>query len=297
MWRLSMDSGMKIPPIEGKMSVSAPTVPFFSDPRGNRLESWTTRTIVTGHELWLRGPDQVARQVAAADPEYRPYSPDATAGPVWTHALASPRASMLPEVASLLNLLSQILTLPEPPNVDSALCLDWYKIPVAGVDPYQWQNTRTAELVSSGKYRFRYQSSMQNQAGRTLTDILCDVINHDVLLQHANVILDVPGHDSKRYVSFGSRLAEAVAYRRGTPMIRVSSKSEFRPEAKNLNSTQKASILEDEFSVSPGASGKSALIIDDVFQSGSSMAAVAKAARASGVVSIQGLCCVRTMRR
>jgi hypothetical protein len=296
MWRLSMDSGMKIPPIEGKMSDSAPTVPFFSDPRGNRLERWIARSIATGHELWLRGPDQVARQVTAADPEYRPYSPDATAGPVWTHAFASPRARMLPEVASLLNLLSQILTLPEPPNVDSALCVDWYKILVAGVDSYQWPNTHIGELVSSGKYRFRYQSSMQNQVGWALTDILCDVINRDALLQRANVILDVPGHDSKRFVSFGSRLAEAVAYRRSIPMIRVSSKSEFRPAAKNLSSAEKTSTLKDEFSVSPCASGRSVLIIDDVFQSGSSMAAVAKAARATGVVSVQGLCCARTIK-
>lgn len=80
-------------------------------------------------------------------------------------------------------------------------------------------------------------------------------------------------------------------------MIKVGSTSPFRPEAKNLDAAQRASMLAGQFSLPFGALGKSALIIDDVFQSGSSMAAVARAARASGVVAVQGLCCVRTMRR
>lgn len=291
-----MDSGKEFPPIEGKMSVPVPTGPFFPDSRGNRLEGWTTRAIPGGHELWLRGPAEVARQVVTVDRSYQPCPPSMSVGPYWTHAFMSPQPSMLSQVQSLLELLTQVLTLPVPSNVDFALCLDWYKVPVDGVNPFDWQNSRAGELVNCGKYRYKNHGTLQEQAGRDLTSMLCEAIDRDVLLQLADVVLDVPGHDSTR-VSFGPRLAETVASWRGIPMVRVDSTSPFRTEAKNLDTTQRASMLAGQFNVPPTACGKSALIIDDVFQSGSSMAAVATAARASGVVAVQGLCCVRTMRR
>jgi Phosphoribosyl transferase domain len=274
--------------------------PFYSDPRGNRLERWTLTRAQGGALLWLRGPSEVARQVQAAAPEYQSCSlgPDAIAKG-WTHLLFVPQAvprppSVRPEIRQLLTLLTEIVSVPISPTVDFALALDWYKKP-EGEDPYAWPNTEVGDLVSAGKYRYRYQAEPQAVAGRALTDRLCDAIGRHVVLRGASIVLDVPGHDGQR-VSFGSRLAAAVARSWDLPMSRVGTKSAFRPESKNLGGAQQ-SLLQDEFVVDEVVRGQSVLIVDDVIRSGVSMAAVGKAARAAGARQILGICATRTMRR
>ena len=273
---------------------------FYSDPRGSRLESWTLTRGQGGTLLWLRGPVEVARQVQAAAPWYqsRPLSPDAIVQG-WTHSflesgpLAGP-PSVSPQVHQLLTLLQQIVSVPSSAAVDFSLALDWYKKP-EGEDPYTWPNTEVGELVSSGKYRYRWQSEPQATAGIAVADRLCDAIGRHPLLRGVSTILDIPGHDSRR-VSFGSRLAATVAGRMGITMSRVGTRSEFRPESKNLGGAQQ-SMLEGEFIVAEVVQGQSVLIVDDVIRSGTSMAAVGEAARASGARQVLGICAVRTMRR
>lgn len=283
-------------PIEGKMSGFDSSIPFRRDSRGNRLEGWTTRSSDGGHVLWLRGPSEVVQQVTALAPEYRLLPDRVTAGSTWTHALRSPNASVSGPVSALLDLLTEVVCLPGPPNVDFALALDWYKKPEEGVDPYDWPNTPTAQLVSSGKYRHKNDDDNQSRVGLQLVDLMCGAIERHGILTQSTVVLDIPGHDRTR-VSFGSRMASTIARRRAIPMIRVAAKSEFRPEAKNLEESQRQNFLNDQFSVDQRLDGQQVLIADDVYRSGTSMRAVASAARDAGASKVYGICGVRTMRR
>jgi predicted amidophosphoribosyltransferase len=190
-------------------------------------------------------------------------------------------------------LLQEIVSIPSSSAVDFSLALDWYKNP-EGDDPYNWPNTEIGNLVSSGKYKYRWQPQPQAVVGITLSNRLCDAIRKHALLRNASLILDVPGHDSQR-VSFGSRLAATVAGSLGLTMIKVGTRSAFRAESKNLGGAQQA--LEGEFIVPGTVQGQSVLIADDVIRSGTSMAAVGKAARAAGAQQVLGICAVRTMRR
>ena len=278
------------------MSGSVGFIPFYPDPRGNRVDSWTVTQPGEGHVLWLRGPAEAVGQVTTLAPEYRLLPAPVTAGSGWTHALRSPDLNVSGPVRLLLDLLTEVLTLPKRVNIDFAIALDWYKVAEEGIDPYQWQNTAAGELVNQGKYRYRNNASLQRQAGLALVDLMCQAIERHGVLSQASVILDVPGHDNTR-VSFGSRVATTIAYRRGTPMVRVLAKSAFRPEAKSLAAADRGSILDDEFTVPAEVNGQHVVIVDDVFKSGGSMDAVAKAARKSGAVAVQGICGVRTMRR
>jgi predicted amidophosphoribosyltransferase len=189
-----------------------------------------------------------------------------------------------------------VLCLPSPPNVDFAFALDWYKKPEEDVDPNYWENTPTAQLVSSGKYRYKNNGDMQSRVGLQLVDLMCGVIERHGILTQATVVLDIPGHDSTR-VSFGSRIASTIAHRRGIPMIKVAAKSKFRPEAKNLEISRRLNSLDDEFTVPQRLDGQRVLIADDVFRSGTSMRAVASAAHDVGATRVYGICGVRTMRR
>jgi len=200
------------------------------------------------------------------------------------------------EVRQLLELLGEVVSLPSLPPVKFAIALDWYKTPVDGVGPRNWPNTEVGELVFRGKYVYKTQEEQKSIAGRNLAGRICNAISRHAALNRAEVILNVPGHD-RSVVSFGSRLAATVAKYRKMPNLRVTAKSVFRPEAKSLSPMERTMFFGDEFIVPLEIRGRSALIVDDVFRSGGSMAAVAKAAYEAGAREIFGICPTRTRRR
>ncbi len=272
------------------------SIPFRRDSRGGRLECWTTTPVDMGHVLWLRGPTEVVDQVTALAPEYRLLDAHVTTGPTWTHALKSSNPGVQGPVRLLLDLLTKVVSLPSPTDVEFALALDWYKSPEEGVNPYDWPNTATAQLVNSGKYRYKNNNDMQSQVGLQLVDLMCGAIERHGVLSQATIVLDIPGHDTTR-VSFGSRVVATISQRRRIPMVKVAARSAFRPEAKRLAENERSNFLNGQFSVSQRLDGQRVLIADDVFRSGTSMGAVASAAREAGAWKIYGLCGVRTMRR
>ncbi len=269
---------------------------FHNDPRGNRLERWEAASTQTGHVLRLRGSAEVAVQVQAVNPEYRNLTFFTGAASEWTHELTSSEHTVRRDVRQLLLLLSEVVSLPNLPMIKFAIALDWYKVPVDGTDSRSWLNTEVGELVHSGKYQYRNVEETQRRIGRTLAGRICNAIDRHSALQDAEVILTIPGHDSKR-VSFGPRLAATVAKYRKLPLFRVSAKEPFRPEAKSLEGAVRAAVLDNQFVVPLEIRGYSALIVDDVFRSGQSMAAVGRAAHEAGGREILGICAARTMRR
>lgn len=276
--------------------MSVPAVqPFFSDARGNRLDSWTVTPHGVGHHLWLRGTAEMAYQIRLAEPNYQEVSLPPSAGYQWTHVLFSP-VGLRQEIVALLELLTRVITLPALEHVGAAYALDWYKVPQEGVDPYSWSNTDVGQLVNSGKYRYRSNPQEQARVGRALVGRLCAAVSPHPTLASAEVILDVPGHDTAR-VSFGSRVAATVAKDTQKRFVSTECRQPYRPEAKSLSSQQIAAMIRNQFYVAERLDGKAVLIVDDVFHSGQSLQEVARAARIAGAASVNALCGVRTMRR
>jgi hypothetical protein len=244
----------------------------------------------------LRGPIEVVEQVQAVAPEYQSRTYPASTVSEWTHELSSPDPTMKREVRQLLELLERVLSLPSLPPIKFTIALDWYKIPVDGVDSREWPNTEVGDLVNKGKYLYKTREEQKDTVGRNLAGRICYVISRHPALNNAEVILNVPGHDWK-ILSFGPRIAATVAKYRRMLDIRVTARSKFRPEAKSLGRGQSATLLEDQFIVPPEVRGRSALIVDDVFRSGGSMMAVARAAHEAGAREIFGICPTRTMKR
>jgi hypothetical protein len=274
-------------------------LPYRVDARGNRLEAWDVTPHHSGqsigHHLWLRGTSQMVKQIIWSAPEYQSDSVPASSRPQWTHLLYAP-GNLGGSTQALLELLSRVVTLPSLSGVRCSLALDWYKIPEDDVDPYQWANTEVGRLVNLGKYQYRSDGEQQARVGCELCKRLCEAIGLHPLLSQADVVLDVPGHDARR-VAFGSRAADTVARDTSKPVVRVSTRNEFRPEAKSLTREQRSKAIRDQFYIQTPLHGRSTLIVDDVFRSGDSMGEVARAARAMGASEVYGICAVRTMRR
>lgn len=164
------------------------------------------------------------------------------------------------------------------------------------MDSYSWPNSVVGDLVNRGKYRYRLDDAKQKEVGRTLVDLVCDVVTRHPLMQGVDVILDVPGHDASQ-VSFGSRMAATVARDLNKQRVRVRSRDEFRTPSKNLDPVQRADVISNRFYVESAIEGGIALVVDDVFRSGDSMNETARAALEAGASAVYGICAVRTMRR
>lgn len=275
------------------MSTPSNATRYVADTRANRLENWTTTPYQGGHILWLRGPEGVSSQIRKIAPHYQDLSGIAADSP-WTHALFSTEPHPSAGVRDALEVLPEILTLQRCSKLDFGLALDWYKIPDNTVDSYSWLNTPNGRLVNRGKYWYKNNREEQSKVGLQLAQNMSGVFPRHSALDRATVVLDVPGHDSER-LSFGSRLAATVANATGKTMVKVRSKSKFRPEAKNLIAPERAEIFRDEFFITDDIRGRRIVIIDDVYKSGTSMGAVADAARDAGALTVVGFAAVRTL--
>lgn len=244
-----------------------------------------------GHVLRFRAPAGAVRQIRLVDGRYTPIES-------WSYRmLRGSGAEPTQAVRQLLTLLGNVLTLPCGDELDYALARDWYKSPVDGVAPGAWPNTSTGDLVSRGKYWYKDQADAvrQRECGLALVDLLAEVVDRHPLLCDVAAIAAVPGHDAK-ILSFGARLASAVARVLGKPLVPCSSLTDFRPPAKGMDPGARAPMIENQFRCQERVSGQSLLIVDDVYSSGSTANEAARALRVAGATWVASLCAVRTMK-
>jgi hypothetical protein len=264
---------------------------FVPDSRGNRLKSYDIRRRPEPHterRIYLCGPSGVEKQIrwlvdyrglSARTLDLRPEDKGK-----WSHRVAA--SGPIPrDIRATLELLTEVVTLPERKHLDIALTLDFYKDPDPDLDPYSWPNTETGDLVHRGKYH------ASPAARNELAQKLARVARTHPFYVLADYVAPVPGHDSSK-ASFGAGLAGAVAAELGKPLVEVSCKRKNRPEAKD----RPPDGLEDEFTIANDVDGDVVLIVDDVWRTGDSMSGVAAAARRAGARAVVGLTGVRTMR-
>jgi predicted amidophosphoribosyltransferase len=264
---------------------------FATDSRANRLDDyWLAVNNTTGqHYVYLRGSGQMARQVTLAYGET-----GCRIGPVpadkvqeFTHRVAVPRAATAAD-RDMLELMKEILTLECSAPVDAALALDWHTIPDPEVDSMHWDKTETGHLVRRAKY------GENNEFGRELAARMVRVIERHPVYASADVIVTVPSHDigGRR---FSERLANTVAKGIGKPIVWTEAAHTQRAAAKDVEGPRVD--LSSEFTVPAGVAGKQVIVIDDLYMTGRTMRAVARAAKASGAALVLGFTATRTLRR
>lgn len=253
-----------------------------------------TSTTDGGHCLEFRGPAGAVGQIRVGDPRYVVVG---TVRSLGSQCLRAPGSQPTPVTRSLLQVLQRVLTLPVRTNVDFALALDWYKLPVEGEPGGTWRDTATGYLVSHGKYWYKGQPNYERRrvCGRALAARLTALVNEHPLLRGVDSVAAVPGHDPK-IVGFGAELAAATARRSEKDFIRCTGPSVFRTPAKDLQPTELESAIRNKFACPDDLRGRSVLIVDDVYRSGVTMAETARALRAAGATQVVGLCPVRTLR-
>jgi hypothetical protein len=238
--------------------------------------------------LYLSCPNYVATQVETVliSRGIRTLTVSGLKDARWTHRYS---LDSLPSERErdCLALLETVVTIEPRAGLDIAIALDYYKDPDSDPDPMEWKNTNAGELV----YRAKYVTA--RGALGELAREMADVVRRHPLLAGCEVVLSVPGHES-RVESFSERLARAIAAELSMAFERTKARRGSRPEAKAIGESDD---LSNEFSVGSLVHGRPVLIVDDVVMSGRTMAAVAQAARQAGAVAVCGLAGAKTLKK
>ncbi|XVV11784.1 phosphoribosyltransferase [Actinoplanes sp. CA-131856] len=266
---------------------------FVPNSRANRLEDYQLRRPVDPEAArrWvdLRGPDEVARQVQIAFAgAARPVAVPASRQPTWSHRFEMARG--LPSgLTPMLKLLTDVLSMRRAPKLDVAIAFDWYKKVEEDIDPHDWANTYVGGLVHRGKY-YRLTPWRQATALTKLVDLTVDFIRAHPLYANVEYVLSIPGSKADGE-SFGEKYAARVADATKKRLIATTCSIGARSEAKEGNTSGLMGNVE-----MPTKVRGPVIIVDDVYRSGSSMQAVAHAARKAGATRVFGLAAVKTIR-
>jgi predicted amidophosphoribosyltransferase len=271
------------------------TSEFVPDRRGNRLERHEFLAVRGGrsHRLHLRGSAEIAEQFCQDRSDwcsYRPVLELSGGGDWWTHSLEGTGPGPDLACAQLLDLLAEVLTLPQLPGADVALALDWYKIS----KDRTWRDTVVGRLVAAGTYRTS-QTEAVRAAATALAAHMAGVIARHPLLGSADMIAPAPGHD-RSILSFGERVGREAATALRMRVADVATRHGFRPPARDVRGRDRQ-LADGEFFFREDLTGCTVLVIDDVCQTGQTAAATAEAARRAGAAGVYVLTGARTRRR
>jgi hypothetical protein len=265
---------------------------FGFDRRANSLREW--RIDQPTQRLLLCAQSAVFRQIRLwlldhrTTPTNAPFD-DLRDAPRWTHCLM---LDTIPEgLSEYLELLQRVVILRDLSSpVETGVALDFYTIPEDGVPSRAWLRTEVGELVHTFKYAPVDDLSKQHALQRVIDRLA--VVLASIPTMSDGVVVSVPGHDS-RQVAWSERLAAGVASKTGRRLVRAKAQSLIRPQAKERNVD-----LSGEFAIDPSdmANASSAVIVDDVMLTGSTLLHVARAARLAGALQAHALVAARTIR-
>jgi len=193
--------------------------------------------------------------------------------------------------------LRDVLTIPPKHSADFILALDFYTTPDDGLDG-ELSRTRQGSRVYSVKYQNRSSEDAVNEAKWATEGLrrdLLEVVRRHGIYKQADVLIGVPGHVSAK-PSLATTLAREMAELRRVSTVAVHTVRNVRPEAKTRQQDEVPLDLENEFYIRESLEGRIVVIIDDVYRSGATIDAIARAAKRSGATLVLGLVCTRTIR-
>jgi predicted amidophosphoribosyltransferase len=195
------------------------------------------------------------------------------------------------EMERLLELMTGVLTLRDA--CDISHCLDFYRYPEeTDQSPEEWPYTPTGRRLKQAKYRGI------RSAASALKDALVDfIVSHPGLVRSEAVAAMPPSSRHGGRPDCPADWAEAIADALGATRAALWRTRSTRPQ-KDIDDledrvrNQRGSMAADPAEVS----GRSVLVVDDLYTHGSSMEEAGRVLRQAGAASVFGLCVVKTVK-
>lgn len=267
---------------------AVPPAAFAADDRGNFLHRWSIQRSGTAWFVLLRATDLVADHVIKGVPDACACEPGRNS--TWTHRISLEHR---PDdaIERFLDRLQRTLVFRPRPGIDGVVALDHYTRATA--DGPGWEYTRAAAMLRTIKYHASTVPREEVRAvGQTLSLELANIAREHPWLASATRILPVPGHRRIGPPSTSVRIAQTFAAELHLPVTPVATLHEFRRSAKDMGRDERAALL-NEFVIDHDLRGRPVLIVDDVYQTGCTMAGVARAARKAGAATVLGIVAAR----
>jgi len=194
------------------------------------------------------------------------------------------------DVIDLLNLLKEVVTLPEQEDIEVSISLDWYKEPDEDGD---LQNTHMGTYINRTKYAPHPDWSGSRSARTSMIDAMARFIMRHPFYAAATLITAPAGHAADGQ-SFGESFAKDVAAATGkryVPMVGQGPRAQ-RKESDNSNLD-----LTDEFTMTEVIDRETVIVIDDVYRSGATLRGAAVACRRAGAREVLTVTVARTLRK
>ena len=157
-------------------------------------------------------------------------------------------------------------------------------------------NSGEWRYTSVGGLEHRAKGSNDGAALNELGQLMADFANTHPLYSVADTLLPVPGNPSKK-IHFPNGLVDVFSrlsgLKNGTGLVRKTCDTE---RVQDLHLEDKVAAIEPFLVGSSDLKGVNCIVVDDLYQSGSTMWTVARCAKRAGANHIFGLACVKARR-
>jgi adenine/guanine phosphoribosyltransferase-like PRPP-binding protein len=254
--------------------------------RGDRIADHRIAHVRGESALLLDCPDWIRDQIAMIyGTDCEPRTPAERVADDFNHAFRFPGGAP-DDLASTVELLSTVLSIPAPPHVDVAITLDWYTQPD---DAGGLKHTPAGYWINTTKHAPHPEWSNSRNSRRLMINALVDMIRIHPLYANATAIIAAPGHLADGQ-SFGEVLARDVAARVGIPFVETTA-----PGPREQQKEGATQDLTEVFTVQGALSGD-VIVLDDVYRTGGSASGAAAAAKRAGADRVLSVAVARTIR-
>ena len=206
--------------------------------------------------------------------------------------LQAPSAQEIEGVRMFFDLLKKILL----------LCLNNNLIPYFSGDEldqcfaldynFKDKDHNTYTEVGALEYAAKYRSD--NESPQKLSERLVEICGLHPNLRTVNHLAAVPGNPGKAFNLPDMLVTKMCRLQRGK--VRLNLSKEESPPLKNLSLKDKIASLKGVYALNEDINGHSILVVDDLYQSGTTMWTLARFLKENGAKKVYGLTCVKSWR-
>lgn len=156
--------------------------------------------------------------------------------------------------------------------------------------------THEVGYTTCGNLEHKAKENQDAEARSQLVDIAANLCDVHPIYRRANIVMPIPPNPSKTFhlpIELARELAERTGKREGSSLVR---KIKETPKLQDLSFDQKLKALQGAIEITGDVDGKSIILIDDLYQSGSTMWTIAKLLKRKGARMVLGLACVKSWR-